>query len=175
MKITISGLPGSGTTTVSRLLSKKFKLKYIYAGEIFRRMAKKKKMSLEEFSRLAEKNLNFDKKVDKIIIKFAKKYKNILLEGRMSAWMTKKEKIKAFRIWIDAPFEIRVKRISQRDNIDFNQARRLVSFRQKSEAKRYKDCYGIDISDLSVYDLIVDSNKMLPGEIVEFISKKMKK
>jgi cytidylate kinase len=37
MLITISGLPGSGKTTVARLVACELGLEHVYAGEIFRR------------------------------------------------------------------------------------------------------------------------------------------
>ena len=49
--ITISGPPGSGTTTISKLLSKRLKLPHVYAGEIFRKEAEKKGMTLSDFSK----------------------------------------------------------------------------------------------------------------------------
>ncbi|PNX46571.1 MAG: cytidylate kinase, partial [Thermoplasmata archaeon M11B2D] len=52
--ITISGLPGTGKTTIARLLEKHLGLRYVYSGEIFRKLAKKHRMSLEEFGRYCE-------------------------------------------------------------------------------------------------------------------------
>ncbi|MGZ7160844.1 MAG: AAA family ATPase, partial [Methanobacterium sp.] len=39
MIITISGLAGSGTTTATKVLSRKMGIPYISAGDIFRQMA----------------------------------------------------------------------------------------------------------------------------------------
>ena len=39
MLITISGLPGSGKTTVARLVAAELGLEHVYAGNIFRRQA----------------------------------------------------------------------------------------------------------------------------------------
>ena len=38
--ITISGSPGSGKTTIAKLLAKKLGIKYVYSGDIFRKKAK---------------------------------------------------------------------------------------------------------------------------------------
>jgi len=54
MIITISGLPGAGTTTITRILSRKLGIPFISAGEVFRQMAAEKGMNILEFSRLAE-------------------------------------------------------------------------------------------------------------------------
>jgi cytidylate kinase len=50
MIITIGGLPGTGTTTIARLISEKYGLNHVCAGFIFRDMAKENNMTLKEFS-----------------------------------------------------------------------------------------------------------------------------
>ena len=39
--ITISGLPGTGKTTVAKLLEKRLGVRYVYSGEIFRETCEK--------------------------------------------------------------------------------------------------------------------------------------
>ena len=41
--------------------------------------------------------------------------------------------------------------------------------RQASEAKRYMMYYNIDINDMSVYDLIVNTDDLTPDEVLELI------
>ncbi len=52
MLLTISGLPGSGTTTVSRILASHYDIEMISAGDVFRNLAKEHSMSLGEFGNL---------------------------------------------------------------------------------------------------------------------------
>ena len=63
--ITISGLPGTGTTTIAKLLKKELGLEYIYSGDIFRNMAEKYNMSLEEFGSYCEKHRDIDEDLDR--------------------------------------------------------------------------------------------------------------
>jgi len=86
LKITISGPPGSGKTTVAKILSEKLKIKLISAGSVFRQLAKEKGMSLEDFSRLAEINPEIDILIDKMQREMAEREKNAIIEGRLSAW-----------------------------------------------------------------------------------------
>jgi len=65
MKITIGGLPGSGTTTSARLIERNLGFKHIYAGLIFRELAEERGMSLEEFSKHAEGNRDIDNLIDR--------------------------------------------------------------------------------------------------------------
>ena len=61
MQITVSGLPGSGTSTLSKLLAECYDLELISSGEIFRRMARERGMSLAEFgARLRDPSIDLD-------------------------------------------------------------------------------------------------------------------
>ena len=90
--ITISGVPGTGTTTIAQLLSKELGLKMIYIGELFRELAKKYKMSLEEFGEFAKNNPKIDQELDEQQIKYGKQG-NVILEGRLSGCMMIKNNI----------------------------------------------------------------------------------
>ena len=46
--------------------------------------------------------------------------------------------------------------------------------REKSEAKRYREYYGIDIDDESIYDLVIDTSDKSPDEIVNIILSSLK-
>lgn len=174
MKITLSSLPGAGSSTVARLLAKKLKVKRIDAGEIWDKLAVKYKKDVLGLSKLAEKNRKIDFEVDKKMLKYAKSSKDLILEGRLCGWHCYKNKIEAFKIWLKCPFLFRVRRIAQREKQNFAKVLKETKRREKSEIKRYKRYYHIDINDLSIYDLIIDSRKMKPAAIVNYILKKLK-
>lgn len=175
MRITISGLPGSGTTTASKKLAKELNYKHIDAGQVFRQAALEHKMSLSDFERYVLEHLEEDRKLDKKIMTYAKDNKNIILEGRLTGWMTKKYKIPSFKIWLMAPKKIRADRIARRERISFKEALKDIDLRETAIRQRYQECYGIDIDDTSVYDLVVDSSKKLPEEILTFVLDKINK
>jgi len=164
--LTISGLPGSGTSTVSRLLSQKHGLKVVSAGELFRSLAKEYGMTLAEFGALAESDDSIDLKIDEMQKDIAQTNDNIVLEGRLAGHMASKP----LRIWIKAPVDVRVKRIVSREEGSFDAKLKETIEREASEAIRYRTIYGIDINDLSVYDLVIDSEKWDQFHITEIIS-----
>lgn len=170
--ITISGTPGSGKSTIGQLLNKKLGINYIYSGEIFRETAKKYKMSLEEFGRYCEKNIEIDKELDEKQLNILKNG-NVILEGRLAGWIAKKNNINALKVMITADIDIRVKRIIERENGEYNNRLNEMLKREKSEEKRYKKYYNIDIKDTSIYDIIIDSSCKKPEEIIEIILKKI--
>lgn len=174
MKITISSLPGAGSSTIARLLAERLNIKRIDAGEIWDKIAAKRRTDLLGLSALAEKDKSIDLELDKKMLEYAKRNENLLLEGRLCGWQCYQNKIPAFKIWLKCPQDIRVKRVALREKQNFKKILKETQRREQSEEKRYKNYYNIDINDLSIYDLIVDSSKMKPDEIVRFILKKLK-
>jgi len=155
MRITVSGLPGSGTTSLSRYLSERHGFSMISAGEVFRQLAREHNMGLAEFGHLAEENSEFDTMIDARQKEIAAGRDNIIIEGRLSGWMVKDADLK---IWLFAPIGCRIKRIVFRDQIqDDNTAERITLEREECEAARYRNYYNIDIRDLSIYHIILNS------------------
>jgi len=171
--ITVSGTPGSGKSTVAKILEKKLGLKYIYSGMIFRDMAKKHKMSLGEFGRYCEKHKEVDQELDDYQVKILQKG-DVILEGRLAGWLAYKNKIPAFKISLDTDLDTRVQRIMKREKGDIKQRKKEIITREKSESTRYKNYYGINLKDTSIYDIVIDTGDKKPKEIVDIILNKIR-
>ncbi|MFO7676788.1 MAG: AAA family ATPase [Thermoplasmatota archaeon] len=172
--ITISGPPGAGTTTVSQLLSEKTNIEYIYAGNIFRTMAEKYNMSLEEFGQYCENHREIDEKLDAYQLEILKKG-NVILEGRIAGWIAYRNSIDALKILITADLETRVQRIIKREQGDFEKRMKEMRKREISEKTRYKKYYDIDLDETLIYDFVIDSSNKTAQEIVDIIRGEIKK
>lgn len=153
--IVISGLHGTGKSTCANYLAKYFKLNYLSAGQVFREMANKKSMSIAEFSELASIDTRIDFEIDNMIRKESEKG-NAVLEGQLSAWIVRGEV--DMKILLTAPDKVRIKRIAKRDAISVKKAYDITYEREESEKERYLKYYGIDLNDISIYDLIFDTS-----------------
>lgn len=155
MRITVSGLPGSGTTSLSRYLAENHGFTMISAGEVFRQLAAEHGMDLAAFGKLAEENPAFDKMIDSRQKEIASESDDIIVEGRLSGWMVENADIK---IWLFAPIGCRIVRIVSRDQVtDNGLAEKITLERERCEAARYRSYYNIDITDLSIYHIILNS------------------
>lgn len=155
MRITVSGLPGSGTTSLSRYLAQKHNFTMISAGEVFRQLAKEHNMELARFGDLARQDPAYDKMIDARQKEIAQQQDNIIVEGRLSGWMVDNADLK---IWLYAPIDCRIKRIVFRDQVaDEKTAMDLTLEREQCEADRYQSYYDIDITDLTIYHIILNS------------------
>ncbi|MGV9169464.1 MAG: (d)CMP kinase [Promethearchaeia archaeon] len=165
--VTLGGLHGTGKSSVADRIAKEFNLRRVSAGQIFRRLAAQKGMDLEEFSAYAEENSDVDRKLDATLKAEASKG-NVILDGQLAAWMAGKHA--DLSILLTAPFNVRVQRIADRDETPFEEAKEETLIRERSEGERYMEYYGIDISDYSVYDLILNTELYSLEGVVSIIS-----
>jgi predicted cytidylate kinase len=171
--ITLSGVPGTGTTTIARLLSEQLEIRMVYIGEIFRNIAEKYNMTLEEFSTFAQDNPKIDNELDEKQIEYAKNG-DIILEGRLSGCMLEKNRIDSFKILLTADLDTRIKRIMGREDKEYDQVKSEILFREECERDRYLRLYNMDYLDESHYDLIINTTNLSPEEIVDKIVKKIR-
>lgn len=168
MLVTLSGLPGSGTTTAARLVCHDLDLEHVTAGMIFRNLAVERDMTLQEFSEYAEEHPEVDWELDRRMVNRAKDG-DVVLEGRLTAWMMDREGIDALKIWLEAPEEVRAERVAQREGLKKDEALEANRKREESERTRYMDIYDIDITDRSVYDVEINTHKNDPDEVSDKI------
>lgn len=169
MIITISGLIGSGKTTVCRMLGERLGYRQVISGHVFREMAKELGMSLEEFGKLAEQDPKFDHRIDERLLNVARGGGDLILEGRLAGQLLRRNDIPAFCIFLDAPLEVRVQRVSGREGVDLQAAIEEMRAREASEVLRYRKFYGIDVTDRSIYDMVIDTGALTPEQVVEMI------
>ena len=67
------------------------------------------------------------------------------------------------------PFDVRSKRISDREGKSVEVAKKEIITREKSEALRYMDIHNIDIRNMDIYDLIINTDSFDPDSIAEII------
>ncbi len=154
--IAVSGLPGSGKSTLAKRLASNLGLRYVSSGMLFRNMAKEKGMSLEEFTMLAEKDHSVDRAIDSRAVAEAMRG-CVVLDGHIAAWVAKQ--YSHLTIYLQAPEEVRATRIASRDGKDIGEALKEVRLRDTSEAKRFREIYGIDVKDLEHLDLVINTAK----------------
>lgn len=166
MIIVISGPSGSGKTTVAKSLALKYGLKFVSAGQIFREMARSQGIDVISLNREAENSFDIDKAIDQEIIRQASK-SNVVIESHIAGWLLAGKSDLSVYLW--APIEERARRISIRDGLSYEDAMRSVIEREQSHYLRFWRYYGIDIQDLSVYDLVINTTKLFPEGVVKTI------
>jgi CMP/dCMP kinase len=162
--ITISGGPGTGTTTLARGLSAELSLRWVNSGELFRKVASDKNVTAKELCRLAERGPEIDYLIDDAQKALFREGPGIF-EGRLSGHLLDAD----LKVLLKSDIRERARRISLRESKLAEDALQETRVREESEARRYKMYYNIDIADLTVYDLIVDTGKFNERGTLEIV------
>ncbi len=162
MIITVSGLIASGKTTTARALAERLGLRYLSAGEIMRRWAAQRGITLLKFSELAEQDHSIDRELDRLQVELCQQG-NLVLDSRLGGWLVAAD----MKVWLKAPLEVRAQRVAQREGIPVTVARAELERREGSERRRYQEIYGIDLDDLSPYHVVLDTSRWGPEEVAE--------
>ena len=167
MLITVSGPPGSGKSTTASNLAEVLDLDHVSGGDIFRELADERDYTTLEFNKLAEEDEQIDLDLDRRLRSIAAERDDVVLESRLSGWLAGDHA--DFRIWLDAPLSVRAERIADREGKAVAETREETAARQGSEADRYEEYYGIDITDLTIYDLSVNTARWDADSVLEML------
>ena len=168
MRIAISSKSGCGNTTVTTLLAEK--LGYKMVNFTFRQLAAERGVDFWTFCRMAEADDDIDRELDRRQVEMAMAEENCVLGSRLAIWMREKADLK---VYLQATSETRAKRVLKREGGSLEERMAQTEMRDRNDSARYKRIYGIDNSDTSVADLVIDTDDRTPEEIVELISEKL--
>jgi cytidylate kinase len=164
--ITLSGLPGSGTSTVARLVASRLGIDHLDGGTAFRALAAERGLSLADFALLAEGDDAIDRALDDRLVERARQGE-VVLESRLAGWLATRAGLAALRVWISCDELERAARVGGREGDGAAAALADNRKREASERARYRAYYAIDLTDLAPYDLVIDSTDLDPGAIVD--------
>lgn len=164
MIITINGKPGSGKSSVAKLLAERLHLKYIDIGDLRRGAAKARGMTLEEYNQLGETTDETDRDVDLFQKKIGETEDNLVVCGRTSFHFIPK----SIKVFLDVDLRIAAKRIFNDKRIhernetgtisSVDAIERSLHERMRSDTSRYQKYYRLDVYDLKHYDCILDTS-----------------
>jgi cytidylate kinase len=167
MIIAVSGLAGSGKNTFGKTLAEK--LGYHIVCPTFKDLAEKEGIPLMEFQKKAHADPSIDRKFDEMVKHEASRGECVVTTW-LGPWMVDAE----FRIWVDAPADLRAKRLAKRDRISVEAAEKHIKERDGDNRERYKKLYNIDILDHGKFDLEISSAENSPEEMAETAIKALK-
>ncbi len=168
MLITISGPAGSGKSTAASALAETLGYDHISGGDIFRELAAERDMTPLELNQHAETDDQIDRDLDHRLRDLAASRDDLVLESRLAGWMAGDHP--DFRFWLDAPFAVRIERIADREDKSLAAARAETSARAESESFRYREYYDIDIDDLGIYDLSLNTARLSPDAVLSVLT-----
>lgn len=170
MIVVVGGPPGSGKTTAAERYAETHGAMLVSGGRLFREMAAERGMDLAAFGAYAEANHEVDRDLDARVLSAVKASedpgKEVVVDGRIQAHLLPRAGFRPFCVLVTASLDVRAQRIARREGTGEDEARAEILAREASERLRYREIYGIDVDDRSVYALEIDSTDLPPDAIV---------
>jgi len=177
MIITISGMPGSGKTTVGKMLAKRLGWKFYSVGDLRGKVASEMGITIDELNEIGKKEFWTDQKADELTKKLGEAEDDFVIDGRLAFRFIPH----SFKVFLSADLKKSALRIFRDQRGDEKKAGSekevLDSIRKRLDEDdgRYKRYYGIDFLNKKNYDLVIDTTEMRPEEVASAILKAMKK
>ncbi len=177
MKVSVSGWPGGGSSSLSVLLCKILGLKHVRGGETFRYLYKKLEFSDTGSEHLEAHNLVepyfgpvYDMFIDHILS--SKDYDNILVESDIAAFRVGIIP-DLFSIFLKTDLEVRKKRMVVDNRSDDKEELENID---KNHEKTYKELHNISWFDLkeitNTHSLLLDNSELsIKDELIQIFEK----
>ncbi|MCL2642810.1 MAG: cytidylate kinase family protein [Candidatus Bathyarchaeota archaeon] len=168
----ISGMAGTGKSTLSKKIAKKYNLKCYSGGDALKELAKEAGYEITgegwwespeglSFLECRVNDPQFDKDVDSKLIGYAKQG-NVLLDSWTMPWLLKD----GFKIWLMASFDKRAARVAERDKMSFEQAFAVLKEKEAQTKAIYKKLYGFDLGeDFVPFNFILDTDNLNADQV----------
>ena len=166
--IVVNGDLGSGKSTVSTLLAQRLGIPRISVGDLYREMARQRGLSALELNLHAELDDKIDHYVDRLQSDIAMSGERLVVDSRL-AWFFFHDALKVHLITDPAVAAHRVlgrPESSVESYTSATEAHERLAERSESERVRFIERYGADKTRLRNYELVCDSTRATPEDIV---------
>ena len=176
MHITITGILGSGKSTVAKKLAELYGFEIFSTGAILRAAAAERGMDLLDLNKELNSKLDSDRSMDDLIdnttIRVASERKDdkLIFDSRM-AWHFVPG---AFKVFVTVDPRVAAERVIKdprpgepAEDVD-ELCAELVE-RSRVEQARFQYLYGVDYYDYKNFDLVVDSSARTPDDVTAIV------
>lgn len=166
MQITIGGVPGSGKSTVGKMLAKELGYEFYSIGKIRRKLAANRGLTINEFNDLPE---NTDKEVDDYQTRLGKEEDNFVVEGRLAFHFIPN----SVKFYFDCDLHVAAERIyknqrqseSKYESIDHSY--KALKARMQNDIERYERHYGINCYNTKHFEHVIDTTNISIDEVLK--------
>jgi len=165
-RITVSGHPGSGTSTLVKGLTKHFGWTSLNGGDVFRNEAANRGMTLQEFGELCKEDLEVDRALDKLLQEQMLENSADIVESRLAGWWAYRLEIPCVRLWLDVDEQERAKRVTYREGISIEEAIIANKKRSSVDAERFMELYQLLPEQREPYTSLLDATNLGSEEVL---------
>jgi len=160
--ITIAGSLGSGKSSTAKAVAVALGYEHLSSGDVFRKMAEERGVSVEAINIAAEVQQDIDHKVDGWLQELGRTGENLVVDSRM-AWHWMPDSFKVFLALDPATAAERIfnniqseGRMSEHAS-SVGEVRASIDARFASEQKRYLSLYGVNPTDPLNFDIFINT------------------
>ena len=176
MVICISGMAGTGKSTLAKKLAQKYGFDYYSGGDALKGLASEEGYNASQpgwwespqglkFLKQREGDEKFDRAVDQKLLEYTEKG-NVLLDSWTMPWLLKS----GFKIWLLASMEKRAARVAQRDQITVEQALKVLKEKEDRTKGIYEKLYGFMLGeDFKPFNLVLDTESLNAEEVFQVL------
>ena len=174
--ICVSGMAGTGKSTVAKKLATRYCLRYYSGGDALKELAVEEGYDASkigfwespvgiEFLKQRENDPKFDTTVDQKLLEQAK-HGNVLLDSWAMPWLVKG----GFKIWLMASIEKRAERVAKRDNLTVEKALEMLEEKESRTKAIFEKLYGFKLDeDFKPFHLVLDTDNMNADEVYSVV------
>jgi cytidylate kinase len=149
----------------------------ISAGTIFRDLAKENQLSVEEFNKKVNEDIqrgdhSVDDLIDQRTMQIDAARDNVVFDSRL-AWNFAP---RSFKVFVTVDIEEAARRVygdaARADSESYSsqeECRKALLHRQEMEKQRFQELYHINYFDMNNYDLVIESTAAAPSQVAERI------
>jgi predicted cytidylate kinase len=168
VRITISGHPGSGTSTLVTAICEARGWSSLNGGDIFRQEAKKRNLSLGEFGKICADDQSVDRSLDDILkTRMSDPTGPEVMESRLCGWWAHILELDCIRLWLDVNESVRASRVVSREGVSLELALTNNSKRSQIDLARFQEMYGLNPEDVTPYTHVIDASGLTREEVLE--------
>lgn len=163
--VTISGRTGSGSTTLGTELARRLNYHYFSAGAVFDAVAERRGLTPTQLAEQAEKDPHIDREIDELVQELGIKHTHLVIDSRLAYhWIHR-----SFKVFLAATPETIVQRRGAETKAESKAFLETAAMRHESKKKRYQDLYGLDIENMTPFDLVLNTDEMSPEEVLNTV------
>lgn len=170
VRVTVSGHPGSGTSTLVQALADRFGWTTLNGGQIFREEAARRGLDLGAFGRLCAEDPSVDRELDALLQeRMQAEGGPEVVESRMAGWWSYRLGLGGLRVWLEVDEEERARRVVMREGGDLESALEANQQRRAVDGARFDELYGLQPEDAEPYSHVLDATRLDATQVFEAV------
>lgn len=169
--ITLSGKPGSGKSSTADRVAELLGYTRYSAGDLVRTQIRKKKITLDEFNKMALNDHALDHAIDEEL-RNLRSEKDVVIDSRLGFYWIPE----SFKVYLDLDMDVATARIFK-DTVNnelresgegfssLDEVQQLVQSRLENEKRRFKTLYGVNPYSNANFDLIINTSRHSPQTV----------